>query len=189
MKQLAATVNGLSGRDLGITQTTDAGTKSIWHAPSVTVQWGFRVWKRNAAGVETEISAGTPIAVVSRSVDGAGLQYGVWICPATSLVATDNIVIRLYMKFGALDWEEAIFPDYPLPPLPWLTEQLGAISLDAATWQIWYYTARLWDEGENITYGDFWYGTSTYNSRIVGFTWSTGAVVAVKRRLLVGVGL
>jgi hypothetical protein len=59
-----------------------------------------------------------------------------------------------------------------------ITEQLGASSLDAATWTVYYYNNRtLVDETQYIA---FYFGSSTRPSRIENFAWTTAGVAYVK---------
>lgn len=184
-----STVNGLYGRDLGIAQTALDNYKTDFDSGPLTIYWGIRVWKRSEAGTEFEITDGTPVAVVSRSVDGSGYQSATWACPLTTMFSAYNIVVRIYIKFGTGAWHEPrLCTEYPLK-YPWHTEQLGATSLDAATWTVTYWTRRTYDPDENIPYGDFMFGVSTYNSRIENFSWTPVGVGIASKRLLVGVGI
>src|SRR4030042_1519736 len=63
--------------------------------------WGVRVWKRSSIGTETELTPGSPVAVVSRTSSGSGLQSATWACPGTNLSVTNCLVVRVYYKF---DW-------------------------------------------------------------------------------------
>jgi hypothetical protein len=156
------TVNGLTAYKLGTTQSTGPPEVYIGATGELTAYWGIRVWKRSSAGVETEITGGTPVAVVSRSSDGDGLQNATWSCPETPLNPTDSIVVRLYIRLGTGAWtEEVVFT----------TEQLGTTILNAATWTVYLYTNRTYDRDFDITYAYFRWGASTYNSRIANFTW------------------
>jgi len=136
---------------------------------SQTVYWGIRVWKRDAAGAETEITAGTPVAQVSRSSDGAGLQSNTWNCTQTTLTSTDSIVVRVYIKFGSGAWT---LLGLASPYSVYSTEQIGASQLDAATWTVHYYTEREYDPDEDTTGGMFAWGDALFNSRIENFSWS-----------------
>jgi hypothetical protein len=155
--------------NLGTSQSSVAKGYEAYYPGSRTVYWGIRVWKRDSSGTETEITAGTPVAQVSRSANGEGLQSATWACPQTPLDPTDRIVVRVYQKIGAGAWVSVTaFTGNS----GWATEQLGAIQLDSATWTVYYFTLRDYDGVD--TYGDFYWGTSTYNSRIENFSWSSG---------------
>jgi len=157
------TVNGLSAYILGTSQSAVSGHYSV--PVDTGYYWGIRVWKRASDGTETEITSGTPVAQVARS-SGAGLQSATWDCPLTSLVGSDAVVVRVYERTGgATTWTLCA---------EFITEQLGGQSLDAATWTVYYYTAV------TAYAAVFWWGTSTYNSRIVNFTWTPVPVIAVQ---------
>lgn len=161
---------------------TSQSTASTFYRDAVsgdyTVYWGIRVWKRSADGTETEITGGSPVAVVSLGTIVEGIFSATWNCPGTSLSSTDAIVVRWYMRFGSGSWQLCAQS---------ITEQLGASSLDAATWTVYYYVAR---EEETIiidfiavrTRGILYWGDSAHNTRIEGFSWTEAAVpVAAKR--------
>jgi hypothetical protein len=158
-------VNGLTAFKLQTTNST-SGTGAYSSATgNLSIYWGIRVWKRVAAGTETEITAGTPVAQVSRSEFGYGEQSETWACPLTVLVSTDAIVARIYYKMGGGDWTLCA---------EWISEQLGAVSLDAATWTVTYRTTRYeYDEENDRTSGYVLWGQATWNSRIANFTLTT----------------
>jgi hypothetical protein len=119
---------------------------------------GIRVWKRSASGVETEITDGTPRARATIP-SSSGIVSATWTCPQTSLASTDAIVVRVYVTADTITW---FLCD------TWITEQLGAGSLDAATWTVYYYIYVVSKTGVY----NFRFDTTTYNSRITNFSWS-----------------
>jgi hypothetical protein len=122
-RKTTQTINGLSAYILGL--TGDAAPALRIDTTGYT-QAGIRVWKRDEAGTETEITAGSPVAVVTiPSV--AGTLTATWDCPQTPLASTDAIVVRLY--FYSTSW---------VLQRTWITEQLGASQLDAATWTVYH---------------------------------------------------
>jgi len=166
------TVNGLSAYKLLTTES--AAEASAYEYSTVSYfRWGIRVWKRASDGTETEITSGEPVAVVARTEVGEGMQSNTWNCPETSLASTDAIVVRVYIYHDGAWHEKAEF----------ITEQLGAQSLDAATWTVYYYT-RLTEYGAGFR-GVFYWGiftrTSPYNSRIANFTWTEYAPPVARR--------
>jgi hypothetical protein len=175
------TVNGLIARKLLPEFYADAGGsyQATSTPPSQGYYWGIRVWKRSADGTETEITAGTPVAVVSRTAVGEGIQSATWNCPKVTLAPTDSIVVRGYYRFGTGAWYQdtvAIFS----------TEQLGGQSLDDSTWTVYYYTALVQVAGTQWEWYWMW-GSTTYYSRIENFAWTPAPVVGVPR--LIGDGL
>jgi hypothetical protein len=128
------------------------------------VYWGIRVWKRASDGTETEITSGSPVAVVERNTDAEGMQSNTWNCPETSLETTDAIVVRVYINVADLGWGSAV--------ANFITAQLGASKLDAATWTVYYWTKRVWQSANAYLWGYYRWGDTNYNSRIENFTWS-----------------
>jgi len=126
---------------------------------------GIRMWKRSSNGVETEITNGSPVAVVATKVGAGGLKSATWNCPQTSLNPTDSIVVRVYHDI-------AINPPTTLVAT-FTTEQLGAAQLDSATWTVYYYINARRISG--TTYGmSFKWDTTTYDSKITNFSWTSG---------------
>jgi len=139
--------------------------------------WGIRVWKRSAAGVETEITPGYAVAVVTREVSGGGLQSASWTPPATPLAPTDCIVVRVYM--------DVVNPPATLVDT-WVSEQLGAVGLEAAPWAVHYYTYRTTRTPLYTTILRYYWGDSTYNSRIENFTYTAVPPIIVKKPIMNG---
>ncbi|MBI5000283.1 MAG: Ig-like domain-containing protein [Euryarchaeota archaeon] len=155
------TVNTLTAYSLNTTQS--ATTQSV---PSMgdggTVAAGIRVWKRAAGGAETEITAGTAVAIATLASNTEGLYSNTWTPAATALASTDSIVVRVYADCN-------INPPTTLRAT-FTTEQLGGNQLDNVQWTVWYYLRR----SSTGAGDDRWYwGTSTYNSRIVNFQYRT----------------
>jgi hypothetical protein len=159
--------NQLLAYNLSATQSTIA-TSTVFQVSTrnLTVYWGIRVWKRDSAGNETEITSGTPVAQVSRNANGEGIQSATWVVPTTTLEVTDAIVVRVYMKIGTSDWSLG-----NNPPI-FITERLLAGQLNGATWTVYYYTKYETGRNPNFTRGTFFWGNSTYNSRIENFSYS-----------------
>lgn len=138
---------------------------------ATTVYAGIRVWKRASDGTETEITAGTPVAQVTTTANRNANPpaSATWSCPLTALVSTDSIVVRWYTKFDADAWQE------------WLTsttEQLGAQSLDAATWYVnycWQVTGTTSTRYSYLWFDGDWEATY-YDTEISFFTWTAAAV-------------
>jgi len=177
------TINGLTAYKLSTTQSASSIYASRTIMGEVSGYWGIRVWKRPSGGVETEITSGSPVAIVSRSSDGYGLQSNTWSCPQTSLESTDAIVVRVY--HGNTNPPQYLARTF-------ITEQLNASQLDVALWTVYYYTYRSYDAGTDITTLRFYHGSSGYNSRIEDFTWSSAPLPEESRQhsgTLMGVGI
>jgi len=151
----STTVNGLSARLLSTSQGTTSAYKDI---TNYDYEIGIRVWKRNSSGVETEITGGSPVAVAAIPAS-SGYVSGSWNCPQTSLASTDAVVVRVYASADGSTWSLVD---------TWITQQLGAQSLNASTWTVYYYIYIRSSPYKVL----FYFGTSTYNSRIENFAWT-----------------
>jgi hypothetical protein len=174
------TVNGLTAYKLGTEQSATAESKGIGSGyPAQGAYVGIRVWKRSNAGVETEITAGTPVAVASKGSLTTAIVSATWDCPQTSLDTTDAIVVRVYGRWGTGAWN--LLAEF-------ITEQLGATILNAVTWTVYYsisYRRYVDPDTGEITYTAGWnFGTTTYNSRIENFTWTSAAPPAVAKKTM-----
>jgi len=166
------TVNGLTAWDLGLYLAGAYNVRGILARGSAatTGSIGIRVWKRTVGGVETEITAGAPVAVATRTGNGGPEPAisGTWPCPATPLVSTDSVVVRVYGRYDADAW--VLFTEGTFT-----TEQLGAQSLDAATWTV-YYHLLTFDFGFNAAMSFYWDGDFEtlyfYPSSIGNFTYT-----------------
>lgn len=163
------TINDLQAYKLITTQGDSSTNKNLSYSNDVTVQWGIKIAKRESDGTQTYISDG-PVAIVERSSDGSGLQSATYDISNTVLTSTDAIVIEVYMKGGTSSWSKIA---------TFITEQLDAQMLNSTTWTIYYYTKKEYTALIGKTYGYFYFGSSTYNSRIENFeytpySWKTG---------------
>jgi len=136
----------------------------VYYYTDDTVYFQFQVFKRDASGNETAITDYITFysALISVFKDDAGTLRSTTVnIPQTALASTDSIVVRVYTKIGT---------GSPSMRNVYTTEQLGAQSLDAATWTFYFYL-----KGANTALAiyDYWYwDTSTYPSRIENFAWT-----------------
>jgi len=137
--------------------TSQSGTSGSIDISNYHAYIGIRVWKRNNAGTETEITDGSPHAIAAVP-SSSGIVFAYWSCPQTSLATTDAIVVRVYASDGST-W---VLLD------TWVTEQLGATQLDGVQWTVYYYIYVVSKTGVY----NFRFDTTTYNSRITNFSWS-----------------
>jgi len=160
------TINNATMYKLMETHTQIANSMSMSTSDpenEVACYWGIRVWKRSANGTEVELISGSPVAIVSRSTSGQGLQSSTWNCPTTSLNPTDSLVVRVYYKF---DFQS----NYTLSS-QFTTVQLNATSLTGQTWTVYYYTSRSYNSQQHKTYM-YYYWDNTYLSRIENLDYS-----------------
>jgi hypothetical protein len=162
------TVNGFQAYNLSLIQSSnfesdleEAGTGGL------PVDWGIRVWRRTSAGTEVEITGGSPVAIVSRSSGGQGIQSATWTPPETQMGKDDSLIVRTYIQVGSGGFSEKA---------QFTTERLGANRLNAQQWTVNYYTqyetTTRGPPGGRSTTGTFYWGSSTYNSRIENLDYS-----------------
>ena len=140
---------------LRTTQTNSQESSiDVYYASEV----GIGVWQRASAGVENEITAGYPVALVYMSdVTESRELWNTWTAPEYPLNPTDRIVVRVYDSFNNT-------------LASFVTEELGASKLNAETWTVYYYFELFFD-GEY--YYIYWcWGANTCNSRIEGFSYT-----------------
>jgi len=136
---------------------------------------GIRVFIRHADASLTEITPATPVAVAT--LPGAdwtsAIVSGTWDCPSTSLVPTDRIFIRGYIRRGVGDWQH-VGPYRP----KWATEVLGAVSLDPATWTVYYWLYISVVDAAKRRY-QLWWGRTDRYVKIENFSWTPAPPVVV----------
>jgi hypothetical protein len=166
MRSDTDTINGLTAYKLNATQSTSLASAIIYSYEGgsvyITQNFGIRVWKNSSAGVATEITSGTPVAIASGST--SDLKSATWTAASpTTLSPTDAIVVRVYAdNYNPPATLQATF----------ITEPLGARTLNATTWNVSYYLYRVYyplPYKETDYY--FYFGISPYNSNIVNFTY------------------
>jgi hypothetical protein len=163
-KNASVTVNGLSAYALAtdLSETFRSTYKYVTTYYS-GANVGIDVAVRHADGTETGIiSKGAQVSITQG--DSYVLKSATVNAPQTSLANTDSIVVRVYCQLGTT-W-------YLIGSAVFTTEQLGASSLDAATWTVYYYLSMSGTIGKNTYVYFFW--DDSYQSRIEGFTWTSG---------------
>lgn len=118
--------------------------------------WGARIWRRMSNGTETELTSGSPVAVVSRQYSGSGSQSASWSCPQTPIAMTDNLIVRVYYKFD--------YSNYTVSS-QFSTVVLNATFIFGQTWTFYYYTQRSYSSQTHSTTMSF-YWDNNYLSRI-----------------------
>lgn len=145
------TVNGLTAYALLTTNSATAVSVEITNYYPITI----KVYKRQADGTETQIGSDLVWYWTANSDGTVTENVRTWNCPQTSLSTTDAIVVRMWYGTTLIR--------------AWITNQLGATRLEAATWTFYLYTqynARL-----QVFY--FRHGASTCPSIIENFVYST----------------
>lgn len=172
MRSDQQTVNGLTAYILGTARSESSTYKEISESGEYDVRWRVYVYVRHADGSTDSIASG----YVYRDADGEGLQTLNLDIPQTSLVSTDAVEVVVRILIYSVDTY-----------IYFITEQLGASQLDAATWTFYLYTYRDYHPIDDITYARFYFGSSDYDSRIQNFSWTPAPPVVAKR--IIGDGL
>lgn len=157
-----ATVNGVTGYVLNETSTLSGSTLVTESTVgSVTIYVGWRIWHTDSNNLTTELTTGTPVAQVSRAVDGEGLQSATWTPPQTNLnVGWDALKFIVYIQLDGFPW---------VPKATFTTERLVEKALNNETWTFYAYTKRLYSFPS--TSATFYWGQG-YNSRIEDVTFT-----------------
>lgn len=169
------TVNSVTAGKLQTSALDSLSTAADSKVGSYTIYYGYDIRIAHSDGSETEI--GTKVAVVSRSVNGEGIENATWSCPATSIVSTDAVRIIPYVKFGSggawenIDWFTT----------GWITEQLGDTLLSASTWTIYSYLKRY--ESGGTTNANLFWSSAVADMKITGFGLATAHTVTISETL------
>lgn len=163
--ELPWTVNTCSSWQL---LTAQSSTPGYWEETTegigiLTGTWGIKVYRVQPDGTKTVLSGALPVATVSRSLAGGGIQSATWsLSPSVTLGEHDSIMVCTWFKLSIIiPWTNEG---------DWSTEQLGAQTLNASTWTVYYYT-QISLRGTTYSYM-FRYGSSIYDSRITNFIWT-----------------
>jgi len=142
---------------LGTTQTLSSDNRllnSYEGNVQVDQSLSIRVWHNN-----TEITSGTIVAKATGKT--TGLKSATWDCPQTTL-NNELISIKVYKNDST---------ESPTFVVTFNTTVLAGNQLDGVQWAVYYYLLRLY-AGGMATYR-FYYGRSTYDSKITNFQYST----------------
>jgi len=166
------TVNGLNAYKL---DTTNSASESYIQVGKSEMNMGCTcmfpvyynsdIYIRHSNGAQTLL--GSSIAQTVRRDIAEGYQSNTWSCPKTSLSPTD--AIRVIENVGIRSYSKSTGN--------FITEQLDSVMLEATTWTFnrytWYNTFCI-SPGDTIsgTEGRTYYGSSSYNTRIEGFSYT-----------------
>jgi len=151
------TVNTVLGYKLSETESSTQKSVTQAVATNVTTYFGWRVWKVNSKGEETELTSGYQYSW--RVADGEGIQNILWNAPTTSLqIGYDAIKVVLYVKLTATGpWQ---------PKATFISSKLLEKTLVASEWAFQTYTKKVYSGG-STTATVFW-GASAKESSIAG---------------------
>ena len=125
---------------------------------AISVSWGFQVYLVGTGGSTIELTGGSPVALLTRSVNGAGIQNASWVVGETWLnMGFDAIMVKVYLKLGADAW---------VLKATHITTLLLEKKINSTTLVFSCYTE--YSSTAYTTTGTFRFGNSTYNSFIQG---------------------
>ena len=154
MRSDSHTANNITGYKLSETQSATAESDSRSKTGTFTIYYGVRVWVVFSDGQTEELTSGTPIATVYRNTLSSGLQSANWTCPGYSSII-DAVMVKVYQRFSdETDWSLRV---------TFITHNQTLIKLPESTWTFYYYTKRAVAGDTTAT---FYWGNSTYNSRV-----------------------
>lgn len=127
------TVNGQAGYKLDTPNTDTPVELTNVLSGDVPVSYGFRVWLVGFDEESIELTDGTPVGIVTRSIDGNGIQSADWNMPQKSLdIGFDCLKIVVYLDISGSWIQRAVF----------ISPTLLYRSIDAATWTFNLYTSK-----------------------------------------------
>jgi len=171
-------VNTITAYKLLTVQTTKSASIMKTISGDRTFSLGVRVYKADETGVLTELTDGVVGVGAWRGTEG--LQSVWWLCPETPLALTDAIYVDIYYRWGLLAWSRLAVDFITNQAQYWGTP--APAKLDNVYWIIYLYGKQTYNPFLDISWGYFYWGTLTYNSRIQDFTWSP-VIVVVKREM------
>jgi hypothetical protein len=140
----------------------DTEVTPVYDLPT-KVYYGIRVFVAHQDKSLTEITSGTPVAVISKTTLIRELKTNAWDCPETVILTTDRIQVRAYYKIH----DDGTWTQFTRGV--WMTEELGVTVLNAATWTVWYSVTIMESSPERYqAHLDF--GWPAYPSGVDNFT-------------------
>lgn len=99
---------------------------------SLVCQYGVRIWTRGRLNDTYELTGGSPDAIVTRIIDGEGVQTASFTMAGYNGLV-DCLVVKVYGRVGVIDWAlRATF----------VTKTKWFVRLPASEWTFSYYTKR-----------------------------------------------
>lgn len=135
--------------------------------------WGVRVYVVDVLGAMTELTS--DVYLIESITPSVHIFFdyvsNTWSCPLTALSDTDAVLVEVYIRIGSGRWD--LYETF-------ITEQLHATQLDAATWTFYLMAFCIYDPTPNQTsMGFYWGKTAGYNSRITNFQLSFPPVTVI----------
>jgi hypothetical protein len=179
-------VNSLLANKLQTTNSTTfdniaaSGSVNSCSAPRNAIgRYQSEIFVRHADGTFIVLGGAQGKARTSRTIYGnsgnqEGYQSATWVAPETALAPTDAVEVNEYVDVQA--YCNGVSKGAWSRSGSFLTEQLGASRLNASTWTFTRYTnlvASVINQNTYFNFGAVYYGNSTYNTKIDGFSYST----------------
>lgn len=160
MRSDSWTVNGLTGYKFTAVQSSSGDLKADRKAGEWSASWVVTFYVCASGGSLTTLGSCT----FSRSSDGSGYQTEYVSVALTAVSVTDAVQVGVKTWIGGTLYRTTNY----------ISEQLGAGSIDAATWTVVLKTERYYVLVGSTwwTYARHYFGSSSYNSRVEGFSWS-----------------
>ena len=123
---------------------------------SSSVNYGIRIYAVDYSGSQTELTSGSPDAVVTLTTNLYTQKTGLWTCPSYSAVI-DAMIVDVYQRFGSGTWTLI---------RRFISDSGLEIVLDAGVWTFDYYLERDYNVGSNLTNSNFYWANELYRSGI-----------------------
>ena len=151
------TTNNVTAYGLDQTNTATPASVTDTYSGDVTVEYGFRVWLVHYSNLTTELTSGSPVAVLTRAVDGVGYQNASWTPEETRLsLGYDAVKVVVYLRFAGGAWSARA---------SYISHSLVNSLMYKQTWTFYLYTSKA---TTTSTTALFMFGSPLYNSRIGG---------------------
>jgi hypothetical protein len=121
-----------------------------------TVSYGFRVWLLHSNGVETELTSGTPIALLNLTEDYVGYLSNTWTAPTTAItLGYDVLKVQVYLNAGTGEY---------VARAAYLSPVLMANYIYSSDWVFTLYVNRT---GTSVSFS---FGEASHRSGVSGLT-------------------
>jgi hypothetical protein len=161
MRDDMQTINNLSAYLLNATETSALQAEYEQTSGGYHSYWGIRAWMRCPNGTEVEIQlsnqTGTPKAVIDDYYSTTTELSAATVVTSKTWVANASLVVRVYFSWDNSTWKNIV---------TFTTEKLAVTLLKSATWTVYYDVYHYYNFRVDKSFGYFYWGTTTYNSRI-----------------------
>jgi len=133
---------------------------------SSSIAYGFRVYVLRENGELVELTNAYPVAIMSRTTNGAGIQYAIWTCPQTQTQLGDRLMIAVCSQVNGGDW---------VVKVNFISNPLLAKRVESSVWNFTIYTSL------NNGAASFSFGSRSHVSGIdnIGLKRATSQEIAI----------